>query len=394
MQRGDQAAARAALSDLAHPKALHLLALVEKSAGDFDSARELLERAAVADPGDPEIANNQAVLAVQTGDRAAGEAAFKRALALRPDFLQAATGLGRLLIDEARWQEAETVYAKLKADSGDSVPVRYGYATVQLGLGHVEAAEATFDELVRSGNSEPQIRFMRARARLEQKRIEEALEDLEAAHATGPSEHTLKTLAGTLWMTGDRQRFDKLLGEAVRDPALVVTGSELMRQSGDPVRAIRSLDKLRESHVLPPEAWIVSASACIDANDPVAAEKAARTCLEQDPSNRIIPANLTTSLLMQGKADEALDVALTMRAREPLAQHWIAYQATALRLLDDPDYGRLVDLDRFVRPYALPVPDGYDSIEDFNAAFLSALDRWHPYERHPLDQSLRDGSQT
>ena len=47
-----------------------------------------------------------------------------------------------------------------------------------------------------------------------------------------------------------------------------------------------------------------------------------------------------------------------------------------------------------MRSYSLPVPDGFDSIDAFNQAFLKALDRWHHYEHHPLYQSLRDGNQT
>ena len=42
----------------------------------------------------------------------------------------------------------------------------------------------------------------------------------------------------------------------------------------------------------------------------------------------------------------------------------------------------------------MPVPEGFDNIESFNSAFLLTLDRWHRYETHPLDQSLRGGSQT
>ncbi len=116
--------------------------------------------------------------------------------------------------------------------------------------------------------------------------------------------------------------------------------------------------------------------------------------LASDPGDRGITACLISALLMQGKAREALAAVLPMRQSEPNGQHWIAYEATALRMLGDDRYDALVDLDRFVRSYALPVPDGFESVEAFNAAFLQALDRWQPYERHPLDQSLRDGSQT
>lgn len=393
-QRGDLRTARAALAPHNHPKALHLLGLVEKAGGDFDAASRLFDRAAAADPKDPEIANNQGVLALQIGDRPAAERAFRRALALRPDFIQAGTGLGRLLIDSERWQDAEAVYEGLMAVASANVNVRYGFATVELGLGRAESAEAVFEALLDEGNAAPQIYFMRARTRLEQNRIDEALDDLELAHAQAPSEDTLKTLAGTRWMRGERERFDALMARAVLDPRLVTVAAEIFRQSGKPQAAIDALATARESLALPVQSWIVESTAYTDLENPQEAERAARAGLGEDPGERILPSCLATALLMQGNAEEALEHIGRMREREPDNQHWIAHEATALRLLGTDAYGELVDLDRFVRPYTLPVPDGFDSLEAFNAAFLDVLKRWHPYEEQPLDQSLRLGTQT
>ena len=97
---------------------------------------------------------------------------------------------------------------------------------------------------------------------------------------------------------------------------------------------------------------------------------------------------------MQGRAAEAMEYIDRMREEEPDRQHWIAYEATALRSLDPERYRNLVDIERYVRPYTLPVPDGFASLEAFNDALLEALEPWHPYAAHPLDQSLRGGTQT
>ena len=40
------------------------------------------------------------------------------------------------------------------------------------------------------------------------------------------------------------------------------------------------------------------------------------------------------------------------------------------------------------------MPEGFGSLDDFNAAFLDALEKWHEFRHHPLDQTLRHGSQT
>jgi len=393
-QRGDFIAARQKLSRFDHPKAVHLLALVEKAAGNPDAAESLFARAAKGDPDDPEIANNQGVLAMQMGQLPKAEKAFRRALTIRPNFQQAATGLGRLLIGARRWDDAAAVYGPLLAASPQDPTVRYGYASVQLELGAAEAAEAMFDALVSSGNDGPAFRFMRARARLELGRIDEALDDLQISYASGPGNVCLRAYAGALWMTADQEGFEQLLASAAEQSELAVTAADLYRQGGQAEKAIEVLQAARGKFSLPADAWTVEATAWIDLNEPQAAERAARKCLAEEPQNRIVRGSLITALLMQGKADEALEFTMPMRKAEPNDQHWIACEATALRILGSDRYGQLVDLDRFVRPYELPVPDGFDDIESFNHAFLQALDKWHLYKTHPLEQSLRDGSQT
>ena len=222
-QRGDLDTARKKLKRHKHPKAVHLLALVEKAAGDLDAARALLATAAKSDPSDPEIANNQGVLARKMEDMPGAEKAFRRALSIRPDFQQASTGLGRLLIDSKRWEDAAAVYEPLLAASPQDVTVRFGYATVQLELGAAETAEAIFDALIGAGNDVPEIRFMRARARLQLRRIDDALVDLRESYAAGPSNICLRLYAGAMWMTGDHDGFEKLLASAAEQPELWAT---------------------------------------------------------------------------------------------------------------------------------------------------------------------------
>ena len=393
-QRGDLDAARTSLTGFSHPKAVHLLALVEKAAGHFDVAETLFANAAKSEPNDPEIANNQAVLAMRLGQTAKAETAFRRALAIKPDFQQAETGLGRLLIDSKRWDDAAAIYGPLLARAPQDVAVRYGYATVQLELGDAEAAEAMFLALLSSGNELPEIRFMHARALLELGRTEEALDDLEKSYASGPGDLCLRVYAGALWMTENHDGFGELLESAAERAELVITAADLYRQSGQPEKAVEILTAARGNVSLPADAWTVEASALIDQGKPQAAEIAARKCLAEDPDSRIVKGSLISALLMQGKADEALEFTLPMRDAEPDDQHWIACEATALRLLGSDRYERLNDLERFVRPYLLPVPEGFEDLESFNEAFLAALDRWHPYKTHPLEQSLREGSQT
>lgn len=394
LQRGAYSEARRHLQSINHPKAIHLLGLVEKSDGNLEEAIKLLKRAAHLDPTDPEVANNFALLARDSAQPELAESEFRRAIKLRPDFMEAKTALGRLLIDTEKWQDALAVYESLMQSVPHSVPVRYGLGTAKLGAGDAEHAEALFDALIREGNEPPEIIFMRARARLELGKVDLALDDLEKSYKLGPSDFSLRTLASTYWMIDDKSSFDELLGHSCKVPELAVTSAEIFRQSGEPERALATLDAMRKTGQLSTESWAVAAMAHIDLNHAVEAESAARECLGADASNRLIKGSLISSLLMQGKATDAMPFIESMRAAEPDGQHWIAYEVTALRLMGSKRYAQIVDLERLVRAYPLPTPDGFNDIEDFNAQFLAALKRWQQYKSHPLDQSLRDGSQT
>ncbi|MGI9235861.1 MAG: tetratricopeptide repeat protein [Woeseiaceae bacterium] len=393
-QRGAFAEARRHLQPVGHPKAIHLLGLVEKSDGNLPKAVELLQRAATLDSQDPEIANNLALVAQSSGRFDLAESEFRRAIKIRPDFHQAASGLGRLLIDLERWPEALSVYEQLLSAAPTNVGLRHGRATALLGLGQAERAETLFDELIQEGHDKPEVRFMLGRARLELGQIERAIADLNISYDALPGVLALKALASTYWMIGDTTSFNALLDKAVSVPGLAVTVAEMLRQSGAPERALAALEATRTRDALAAQFISVEATAYMDLKNTPKAEAVAREGLATYPDNRLIRRDLITCLLMQGKAAEAMPLIQAVREIEPNGQQWIAYEASALRLLGSERYETLVDLERFVRPYQLPTPDGFDSIDSFNSAFLSVLDRWHQYKTHPLDQSLRDGSQT
>jgi len=394
LQRGAFVDARRHLQHTEHPKALHLLGLVEKADGNIDKALSLLQRAASKAPNDAEIANNLGSLARDVGQFDLAEAEFRRALDLRPELLPAALGLGQLLIDQEYYEAALSVYQNIAVTASQDTFVRYGLGTALLGLGEVEKAEAIFDGLINKGDTRSQILFMRARCHLELGKNTTAVRDLKTSHATSPDVHTLNALANTHWMMREESSFNDLLEAALTIPALAVEAAELFRQSGSPERTLAALNSASKNFALPAESWSVAATAYIDMNEPANAEMVAREGLKALPDNPLAKRNLIVSLLMQGKATDAMPLIETLRTQQPNNQQWIAYEMTALRILGSEHYQQLVNLDRFVRPYTLPVPEGFDNIESFNTAFLEALDKWHGNRTHPLNQSLRDGSQT
>ena len=77
--------------------------------------------------------------------------------------------------------------------------------------------------------------------------------------------------------------------------------------------------------------------------------------------------------LRAGLADEALRIARQLRKDDPDEQYLIACEVTALRILGDPDYRRWADFERLVRCYDLPTPQGFFTVQNFNASLGDTL---------------------
>ncbi len=390
-QKGDYGNARKILSGIKHPQALHILGLSEKRLENYDRAAQLLDKAARLDPKNHEIANNQGLNARAMGDMDAAKLHFQRALRLKPDFLSAAKSLGRTLTDLKEWEAAAEMYrAAGMLAPGDSTIV-YGRALCALELGNAETCEAALTPLIQN---DPQAHyyFIRGRARLEMDDMEGGTADLEASWQMRPDALILKTLAGTYWMQGMRNRFDQLLQAAPYELNLTVI--DLIRESGNHEEALTRWAGMDRALQATPDALALKALIKRERGDGPGALEAALAAHKQAPDTPGIADMLIAAHLMCGDAEKALTQARRMRALQPLAQHWIAHEAQALALLAEPIADELLDVERLVRAYELPVPDGYESLEAFNADFVEALARHRRYITHPLDQSLRNGAQT
>jgi hypothetical protein len=119
-----------------------------------------------------------------------------------------------------------------------------------------------------------------------------------------------------------------------------------------------------------------------------------RAAIAAAPQVPFVRGNLVWALLRLGRGDEALRELAPLRAAQPLNGDWIAYQALAYRQLGDARYQELCDYELMVQPFDLEAPNGFATMAEFNAALRESLERLHVLETHPLDQSLRHGSQT
>ncbi len=406
-QKGDAAKARKLLARRKEPQALHILGLVERKAGNYERAAFLLSKAAAAlkkaGQHDHDLSRNQGLVARQRGLADHAERFFRQSVARQPDFLPGWISLGRLLLDLSRWGEALAVYRRAEKLSPDNDDVRYGIGAALLGRGDAEVAEALFssmiDDAAKAGTPDGYLRYMRGRARLELNDESNGYLDLHRAHAETPSPTTLRTMANVLWMQGRQDELDTLLRESSEQGPLVSTVLAIYRESDD-LDSIRELgDKLPHTLRADPDIAASLIWCEIEAGNAIAAKalltaNPASSTERGQPSTPLMDSARIVTALMTGDAAVAQPIIRARRKLEPLGQHWLAYEATALRLTGGEDPERLNSFDAHVRCYEIPTPDGFSSLAEFNRDFAALLGEMHATARHPLDQSVRTGTQT
>jgi Flp pilus assembly protein TadD len=437
LERGElgeaESACRRVLTE--HPNnaaALHLLGLVCARGGDRAAGEQLLRRSVELDPADTRLRLNLAAFLRRAGRLEEAERVYRRVLQLSPaeraarhGLLMTLDGLGRAreaeiqartLVDSERanpdgWAalgltlakqqrllEAEAAYRQALSLAPGSGLVRRRLGSLLARMDRPEAALEALTAARALGVRGFQLEFARGRALSQLNQLEEAEQALAAAASLRPRHaDTQLHLARIRQARGDPD-FTRTLAAAVRaapdDLGLQEVLVVLLLRAGRGEVAEQSLrEQLRRSGPVPQLRYLLShvlrESQRLEEAETEALESAAAL-----PENPAAVENLVSILLSRGRPNEALAFIGAQRARMPLAQAWLAYEATAARLLGQPRYQELYDYQRFVCCYELEPPSPFGSLAELNAALLEVLAARHRSDTQPLGESLRGGSQT
>jgi tetratricopeptide (TPR) repeat protein len=92
---------------------------------------------------------------------------------------------------------------------------------------------------------------------------------------------------------------------------------------------------------------------------------------------------------------KALSLSKEMTETSPWHQGcWALYASTLRYSGNEIEYQKLYNYNDFVKVYLVPLPKRYDNVTAYNLALLEELDKHHKNKRHPIEQSIRNGSQT
>ena len=412
--------------------ALHLLGLVRARGGDRQGAEELLRRSVELDPAATRLRVNLATFLRRAGRLEEAERVYRRVLQLQPGARGARRGLVLTLEGLGRTREAE-IQCRTLVDSDRTSPDGWAALAQLLAKANrlLEAEGAYRQALALKPGSAPLNRRLGALlARLE--RTEEALAVLARAQALGARGFELELARGrALSQLGRLEEAEHACAAAVklrpRDAAAQLHLSRIRQALGDPdfTRSLAAaLLEARDDLVLQESLALL----LLDAGQGEVAERLLRAevqragakprlryllarvmreggrlaeaetealeaaaALADDPG---VVENLVSILLSRGRPAEALAFIRAQRARMPLDQGWIAYEALAARLLGQPLHEELYDYQRLVRRYELRPPVGFASMRELNAALLEVLAARYRARTDLFGASLRSGRVT
>lgn len=414
------------------PDALQLLGMVARARKDHEGAARLFRQSLEARPDQPHVLNNLGNALLDLKQSAGAIEAYRRALALQPSYVDATTNLGLAYIAVGESGRAcETLRRAVEADGANakawsalgralraagqlddaisafdralalrpnSVATRHNLAVTLRLAGKPGQAAGLLEECAAANPAAAEIRYNLGHCYYDLGRLDEAAAAYRAAIGARPSYRDAHdSLNRLLWQRGDTSHYLRSYLEALRDDpgdagllADLANRLNLGGRTDDTVRLLedalgRGIDSASIRHRLGQACWAEGQA------DAALAHLEAGSELEPGVDCQL---ELVRYLLIQGRYHDALEMVAPALADEPFDQQAIAYQGLAWRLLGDRRAHRLNDYDRFVSARVLQPLQGWGSVAQFNVRLEQTLAKLHVTSQHPLEQTLRGGTQT
>lgn len=386
------------------PRANMALAFVRKRLGDYDGAIDCYRAALEIAPKLVEgwFQLGLILQEVDLDDRA--EKAFKTALKSDQSFSPARVSLGILYIESERLEEALSQLRRAVRDDPDGFLAYHNLGVVLRRMGETDQALEALKKSLELNPDGPGSLYIIARICREKRDFDQAITHLEKAIEVAPDYHLAHIeLNKLLWDMGKEEEFLSSFGPAIAKvpmaPVLPSSQADFLLRQGrgsDAEEVIRSaLGRGMSDGMLHDMLGrcLVQQEKFEEALD----HHNAAVLSGVQASSWLI--NRAKALMYVGKYDEAildLDPAnFDRKLGSDSEQMRIAMIAQCYSEVGDPRGQIYNDYERFVKLRALPVPEGYETIEEFNKDLLIELEKLHVFDQHPIDQSLRaNGSQT
>ena len=402
----------------------HLLALIEKRRGDTTAARAQFAAAVQLAPNDPQVHNNFANLLSDLGENEAALDHYRRAIALKPDFVDALVNLALVAEEVERFDEARAALVKATQLQPSLAKTWQSLGLLDRAEGDLDSAAAALDQALALAPDDPKA--AQGRARVEAERGGNALPFFDRAERLTPGDPELFIARNAVEALDDPAGAERRLAAMVDANPEWLAGhmalSQMRWQFGGDGAPERSFEEALARRPGAREIWYgyiawlnraerpqaaletvgrarsalggdMTATAVLDQLEAIAADEAGDHARAAALFQRMTAIeDFTVQIarirhaLRTGAPDEAARIAEPLTAGGS-ALVW-AYLSTAWRLTGDPRHDWLDGDERLVQ--TLDIAAAMPPLDRL-AARLREL---HVTQAHPIDQSLRGGTQT
>lgn len=412
-----------------HAASWHLLALTLRKLGYLADSERCFDTSLRLNPNDADALNNYANLQRQLGNQQKAEKMFRQALELRPNFIDARYNLGLLLSAGKRHAAAQSCWRTLLDMKKEHKAAMLALSRSYINLGQTEMAVELLDSWQINNACDSDIELLRAEVLRKQGFFQQAISLLTPLlHCN----QALKEMALCYYSAGNTAQAEHLISKQLEaeptEPSLLHLLAELRWQNGDmqwsfcyqaaiatsnalPIVYLEYANKLLKSGEMkaseqvidmglqrsPDQTGLMLLKGYLsrERGELEAALQWQTKCLLASPENVEVKSELVITRLALRQYVEATVLAQQLCEKEPLNQaHWATLAACYKFSQDHKRYSQLYNFDTFVGVFNLISPMDYMDIDAFNQALLLTLRQLHVSRNHPLQQSLRQGTQT
>ena len=270
-------------------------------------------------------------------------------------------------------------------------------------LGRDQDAVAEAERALRLGGRAPETLLVLGRGLQGLRQFDRAKQAFEAALSLRPNyAEALRDLSHLIWMsTGDASAalapVDQALAQAPKQAntqgdLLLVKLRLLSHIHGE--AAALALARTEIAAIGQDPRLALEFSWLLLKDNPADALAIAQQLVARFPSERLPKKAVVQALLALGEAKAAADLASELVAEQPGDQQAIADLTSAWRLSGDPRLGDLYDYPAVVQALMIDCPTGWTHLTDFLDDLRTSLNSVHLLKAHPIEQSIRGGSQT
>ena len=382
-----------------HPDANHLLGVAAHQRGRHQQAVEHIERALAQRPGNADYLNNlgEAYRALRRFEQAMD--CYRRALAIRPADANALNNLGLALHHSHRFDDAQRAFSDALHAGGDDPEVHVNLGNVRRDRGDLPAALACYRQAIASAPRHAPAHAWLGVTLYEMGQGDSAVQALTLATELAPLDlEAHNNLKRVYWNLDRRDRLHDSFRRAcerlpqVADTHLNLAESLLLNHA-----CAEAVDAARRGLAVSPDSarghgLLGRALGAMGRLDESLA--AHRRALALDPDDPLLREEHASALLSAQRFEQARELLLPALAAAPRRSGILARLTIAMTELDDPRLASLVDYRHYVHARLIDVPEGFADLDSFNAALHEELAAQHVTPNHPLEQTMRGGTQT